>query len=137
MKTHKVQAYKINCPYCGAPAVLRPASTVYGKNTIDSGSYLYLCTHWPACDSYVSAHKKSRKPMGTLANGRLRHKRILAHRALTRLQKSRHMDKWAAYLWLQAALGLDTSHAHIGMFSEQICDQVISLCHQPPKGNAA
>ena len=66
--------------------------------------------------------------MGTLANGNLRHKRILAHQALERLRKERHMDKWASYVWLQAKLGLDEHHAHIGMFSEQLCDQVISLC---------
>ena len=71
--------------------------------------------------------------MGTLANHSLRHKRILAHQALKRLQKERHMDKWAAYLWLQTKLGLDESQAHIGMFSEQMCEKVISLCRPPVK----
>ena len=66
--------------------------------------------------------------MGTLADGNLRHKRILAHQALEKLQKERHMDKWASYVWLQAKLGLDAHQTHIGMFSEQLCDQVISLC---------
>lgn len=71
--------------------------------------------------------------MGTLANSELRHKRILAHRALQRLRKERHMDKWAAYLWLQTNLKLDESHAHIGMFSEHMCDQLISLCRIPAR----
>ena len=117
MKTMK--KYNLKCPYCGAPAICRPASTVYGADTIDYGSYLYICSRWPACDAYVSAHKKNRKPMGTMANRSLRHKRILAHQALKRLQKERHMDKWAAYIWLQAKLGLDESQAHIGMFSDR------------------
>ena len=83
----KRTTYQLTCPYCGSPAVCRPASTVY-KNTLQTkGSYLYLCSHWPACDSYVSTHNRDRRPMGTLANGELRHKRILAHRAFTRLQK--------------------------------------------------
>mgnify|MGYP002508141294 CR=1 FL=1 len=34
--------------------------------------------NWPSCDAYVSAHRKDRRPMGTLANSELRHKRILA-----------------------------------------------------------
>ena len=123
--------YSIHCPYCGAPAVCRPASTVYGTDTIDPKSYLYLCSNWPFCDAYVSAHRKDRRPMGTLANSELRHKRILAHRALKKLQTERHMDRWAAYMWLQANLRLDRSHAHIGMFSEQMCDHVISLCRTP------
>ena len=100
------RTYSIHCPYCGAPVVCRPASTVYGTDTIDPKSYLYLCSNWPSCDAYVSAHKKDRRPMGTLANSELRHKRILAHRALQRLQKERHMDKWAAYLWLRPGSGL-------------------------------
>ena len=90
-----MKKYNLKCPYCGAPAICRPASSVYGANTIDRGSYLYVCSRWPACDSYVSAHKKDRKPMGTMANRSLRQKRILAHQALKRLQKERHMDKWA------------------------------------------
>ena len=125
------RTYSIHCPYCGAPAVCRPANTVYGTETIDPKSYLYLCSTWPSCDAYVSAHKKDRRPMGTLANGELRHKRILAHRALEKLKKERHMDKWAAYVWLQARLGLAESQAHIGMFSEEMCEQVISLCRMP------
>ena len=71
-------------------------------------------------------------PMGTLANGDLRHKRILAHRALKKLQQDCHMEKWEVYIWLQAKLGLDARQTHIGQFSEYMCDQVISLCQQAP-----
>ena len=53
-------------------------------------------------------------PMGTLANGDLRHKRILAHRALKKLQQDCHMEKWEVYIWLQAKLGLDAHQTHIG-----------------------
>ena len=68
--------------------------------------------------------------MGTLANGDLRHKRILAHRALEHLQQSRHMEKWEVYIWLQAKLGLNDQQAHIGMFSDGMCDEVIRLCYK-------
>jgi len=128
-----MKKYQINCPYCGSPALLRPGSTVHGDSAV-AGRYLYVCSRWPACDSYVSAHKKDRRPMGTLANGSLRHKRILAHRAFEGYRKDHHMEKRAAYLWLQTRLGLDSSEAHIGMFSEQMCERVISLCRQPPIG---
>ena len=125
-----MKKYQIRCPYCGAPAVCRPASTVYGNKIRTKGSYLYLCSRWPACDSYVAAHKRDRRPMGTLANGDLRHKRILAHRALEDFRQSRRMDKWAVYLWLQGKLGLNEHQTHIGMFSEQMCDRVIAVCKQ-------
>ena len=71
-------------------------------------------------------------PMGTLANGDLRHKRILAHRALKKLQQDCQMEKWEVYIWLQAKLGLDARQTHIGQFSEYMCEQVIFLCQQAP-----
>lgn len=125
-----MKKYQINCPYCKSPARLRPASVVHGSSVRSRRSYLYICSHWPECDAYVSAHKKNCRPMGTLANGSLRHKRILAHRALKELQASRNMEKWAAYLWLQGKLSLPESQTHIGLFSEQMCEQVIALCYQ-------
>ena len=94
------------------------------------GRYLYVCSRWPECDAYVAAHKASKRPMGTLANGNLRHKRILAHHALEEFQRAQHMEKWAVYLWLQGKLGLYEEQAHIGLFSGQMCDHVVSLCHQ-------
>ena len=127
----------IKCPYCHANASLRPASVVYGLNRRSQGKFLYLCDRWPACDAYVSAHDKTHRPMGTLANGDLRHKRILAHRALEQLRQSRHMEKWEVYIWLQAKLGLDERQTHIGQFSEWMCDEVVRLCRQastPPAG---
>lgn len=69
---------QIHCPYCGAKASLRPASAVYGTATKVPDSYLYVCDRYPRCDSYVGAHKRTKEPMGTLANGDLRNKRIQA-----------------------------------------------------------
>ena len=78
----------IRCPYCGANAKLRPASVVYGEMTLDNHAYVYVCDRYPACDAYVGAHAESKLPMGTLANGDLRNKRIRAHRAFDQLWKS-------------------------------------------------
>ena len=123
---------QIKCPYCHAHASLRPASPVYGSTPQTRGKFLYVCDRWPACNAYVSAHERTLLPMGTLANGDLRHKRILAHRALKKLQQDCHMEKWEVYIWLQAKLGLDAHQTHIGQFSEYMCEQVISLCQQAP-----
>ncbi|WP_326975340.1 zinc-finger-containing protein [Caproicibacter sp. BJN0012] len=121
---------QIKCPYCGAQAVLRPASVVYGKETKSKESYLYVCSRWPQCDAYVGTHRKDLSPMGTLANGDLRHKRILAHKALESLWKSSRMEKRQAYVWLQAKLGLNSQQTHIAKFSEFMCDQVIAVCSE-------
>lgn len=127
MKKIKIQ---MECPYCKAKAVLRPASMVYGRDLKEKGRYLYLCSNWPSCDAYVSAHKTSLLPMGTLANGDLRHKRILAHQALSTFQRHSHMDTWAVYLWLQMQLNLSHEETHIGQFTVEQCDHVIKVCQQ-------
>ena len=116
----------IKCPYCGAQAVLRPASAV--RRNAQPSEKIYACARYPACDAYVSVHRDSGLPMGTLANRPLREKRRQAHIALNRLWEQGLMTRKEAYRWLQVQLGLPESEAHIGRFSEYRCAQVIALC---------
>lgn len=116
----------IKCPYCGSQAFLRPASVVHEYAA--PGEEVYLCARFPACDAYVSAHRDSHLPMGTLADKALRIKRRQAHIALNRLWEQRLMTRKEAYRWLQVQLGLPESEAHIGHFSAYRCEQVIDLC---------
>ena len=118
----------IKCPYCGSRALLRPASMV--RDDAAPGEEIYVCARYPVCDSYVSAHRDSRLPMGTLADQALRRKRRQAHCAMNRLWKSGCMSKKEAYRYLQVQLGLPESEAHIGRFSEYRCEQVIRLCNR-------
>ena len=118
----------ITCPYCHAPAQLRPASSIYGIHTKDRTAKLYVCSRYPACDAYVAAHKDTLLPMGTLADRNLRRKRMEAHSALNRLISSGLMNRKQAYRWLQIQLGLPESETHIAKFSELRCQKVISLC---------
>ena len=122
---------KVRCPRCGANATMRPASVVYGKED-KRGGYLYICDRYPKCDCYVGAHQKSLKPLGTLADGNLRHKRILAHKAFDRLWKEGVMTKRQAYIWMQAKFGLSSEQAHIAKFSEYMCDELIAICNALP-----
>ena len=119
----------IKCPYCGSRALPRPASVIYGLKAYDPTAPYYVCARYPACDSYVAAHRDTRLPMGTLANGELCRKRIKAHRAFGHLWKSGLMTKRQAYLWLQAKLGLPAEETHIGKFSLFRCEEVIRLCN--------
>ena len=73
----------IKCPYCGSQALLRPASLVHKHAA--PGEEVYVCARFPTCDAYVSAHRDSHLPMGTLADRPLRQKRRQAHIALNRL----------------------------------------------------
>ena len=112
----KQQNEKLYCPYCGGLAVLRPAEYVYGERNLNPDNYLYVCSGYPSCDSYIGVHKKSMRPMGTLANGDLRHKRIEAHRALNKVVQAGIMTKHGAYIWLQNRLCLREKDMHIGIY---------------------
>ena len=118
---------RIRC-HCGATAVLRPASLVHENPRYEE--YLYVCSKYPACDSYVGAHKRSRKPKGTLADKELRSKRIEAHKVFNQLWTSGLMEKWQAYKWMQAKLCVHRDDAHIAKLSPYMCDRLIDLCNQ-------
>ncbi len=119
---------KIKCPYCGARAQLRPATAV--RQDAAPGEEVYVCSRYPACDAYVSAHRVNHLPMGTLADKFLRRKRQETHIALDRLWKSGLMTRKEAYRWLQTQLGLPEAEAHIARFSEFRCQQVTRLCRK-------
>lgn len=118
----------IRCPYCGARAHLWPAWVVHGARTRDPTEKLYVCARYPFCDSYVSAHRDTLLPMGTLAGPELRRKRIEAHNALDRLMVSSAMTRKEAYRWLQRLMNLSEEEAHIAQFTEPQCQMVIDLC---------
>ena len=117
---------RITCPYCGAHAVLRKGSFVYGlKSKVE---YLYVCANYPECDSYVGVHSGTKIPKGTLANSELRNKRIKAHKFLDQVWKNNLMTKKEAYRWLAYSMGITFDMGHIAKFSEYRCDELMSLC---------
>ena len=124
----------VRCPYCRAKATLHPSSYVFGDAAL-SDNLLYVCDRYPACDSYVGAHRRTKLPMGTLADGDLRHKRIEAHKSFGWLWESGLMTKAQAYKWMQAKLGIRGEQAHIAKFNHYMCDQLIRICEQAKQNN--
>ena len=123
----------IRCPYCGSTAILKDASYVYGPNAY-SGK-VYVCSHYPACDSYVGVHPGTRLPKGTLANRALRKKRIRAHQVFDQIWKQEILSKPDAYRWLADKFCLETRQAHIGKFSDYMCDQLIKEASRVLRNN--
>lgn len=125
----------IKCPYCGSAAVLRKASYVYGDKAIEK--HVYVCSEYPVCNSYVGVHENTLLPKGTLANGDLRNKRIRAHKTFELIWESGIMKKSEAYRWMQYKFGLTSRQAHIGLFSEYMCEQVIFECEKALRNKKA
>lgn len=122
MKKKKMKA--IYCPYCGCRAVLQKATAVYKEHALEE--YLYVCSNYPKCDSYVGVHKGTILPKGSLANRNLRHKRILAHRYFDSIWKNGIMSKKNAYRWMQDIFCFNSEQAHIGQYSDYMCEQIIA-----------
>lgn len=114
---------KIRCPYCGSPAVLKDASYVHHDKS--KGGQLYVCSRYPACDSYVGVHSGTILPKGTLADQNLRRKRIQTHRIFDQIWKREILSKQDAYRWMADKFCLNPKDAHIGNFSDYMCDQLI------------
>jgi ssDNA-binding Zn-finger/Zn-ribbon topoisomerase 1 len=120
----KTKAQNLRCPYCGGSVVLRSADGIYKDNS--SGTMLFVCSHYPACDAYVRVKPGTTTPVGSLADGNLRALRLEAHRHFDLLHQTGLMTREEAYLWLAATLQSPLSKAHIGFLGEYYCRQVIA-----------
>lgn len=70
-------------------------------------------------------HPGTKIPKGTLANRELRQKRIQAHRIFDQIWQQGILSKPEAYRWVADKFCLTDKQAHIGQFSNYMCDQLI------------
>lgn len=122
-KKKNVNYAAMRCPYCGGSVILKSADGIY-KNNKD-GAMLYVCSHYPECDTYVRVRPGTRIPMGTMADGKLRTLRIATHRQFDKLYKQGFMTRKEAYMWLAHIIDAPLSQAHIGYLSEYYCNVVM------------
>ena len=90
--------HAMRCPYCRSPVVLRSADGIYKEN--HANTMLYVCSRYPDCDAYVRVHEGTKKPVGSLADHRLRKLRKEAHDSFNKLYLTGAMTKDQAYAWL-------------------------------------
>ena len=74
---------------------------------------------------YVRVHEGTKKPVGSLADHRLRKLRKEAHDSFNKLYLTGAMTKDQAYAWLAHMIQGPRSQAHIGYLREYYCEQVI------------
>lgn len=117
------------CPYCsGRSKLLKSSAELYHGR--DYGP-VYACL---PCQAWVGCHKGTVRPLGRLADAKLRRMKWDAHLAFDPIWKGfpagpgRGRARRAAYAALAKAMDLDDDHCHIGMFDVEQCTRVIELC---------
>ena len=116
----------MKCPYCGSTVEYRSAEGIYKDN--HKNVMLYVCTNYPECDAYVRVHEGTNKPVGTLADSKLRAMRLEAHKLLDKIQERGIMTKSECYQWIANTIMSPLSQAHIGYLGEYYCKIVIDEC---------
>lgn len=112
----------VRCQYCHAPARLVSGETLYPDQPAKHQAQFWHCA---ACRAWVGCHDGTTKPLGTLADARLRNARIAAHAAFDPLWRGGGLTRARAYLWLAKELGLAEEATHIGQFTIEQCAAVL------------
>jgi hypothetical protein len=67
-------------------------------------------------------------PFGRVAKQELRYKRQAAHRAFDPVWRLGYKTRNEAYEWLAGELNIPRAYCHMGMFGEDTCDRVVTIC---------
>lgn len=116
------------CPYCGQFSTQATGKDIYPLREELYGRKFYQCV---PCDAYVGTHISTGKPMGTLANAKLRKLRSAAHLAFDPFWKNKEekRGRTTAYLMLAKGLNIPVDECHIAHFNEDQCQRTIDLCN--------
>lgn len=115
---------KVICDYCNSKVKLVKGDKVHPEISELHDQWFYVCTN---CFARVGCHKNSKRPLGRLADAKLRRYRKMAHDSFDALWKSKLMKRQAAYEWLAKRLGIPKSKCHIGNFDTDTCEKVVIL----------
>jgi len=117
----------IICQYCERVADLVCGDMIYPHRQDLAHKWFYRCL---VCQAHIGCHPGTQKPLGILANARLRKLKMAAHAVFDPIWQSGEMARPSAYKWLAEKMGIDRKDAHIGMFSEERCQLAIEVCRK-------
>lgn len=122
------------CPYCGATSVLVGGDAIYPWLTHLHHKRFWRCL---ACvDAYVGCHPDTDRPLGRLADAKLRLAKSHAHAVFDPIWKAKMAREGCSqgearskgYRWLAQQLGIDPKDCHIGMMDLETCHKVVLTC---------
>lgn len=117
----------VQCPYCAREAELVGGLKIYPHRPDLSEKQFYLCE---PCNAYVGCHPNTTRPLGRLADAKLRRAKMAAHAAFDPIWKSGKLHRASAYKWLATQLCIPRKECHIGMFDVGLCTLVVKVCHE-------
>lgn len=115
---------EVFCDYCGKQAELVGGERIYPHRPDLSALRFYACA---PCKAHVGCHPGTTKPLGRLADAKLRSAKMAAHNNFDPLWKKKRMSRHAAYARLSDRMGIPREKTHIGMFDVSQCQLVIYL----------
>ena len=118
------------CPYCGSKMIFRPAEYLF-MDSVSPGSSknYYVCSHYPDCDAYMACDDKF-ELKGRVANGWLRHQRLVAHRYIDLITDSQIMPEKAVYMVISSKLGVSLRNAHIRFSNDGNIEKIIAILRE-------
>lgn len=130
------QKEHVKCPYCEKKAKLVTGEVVYPHRSDLAEKRFYHCA---PCGAYVGCHDGTEKPLGRLANPKLRSLKMRCHDAFDPhwlSQKGKHGNvrdlRSQLYNRLAKQMGIPKDECHFGMFTEVQCEQALRLIAQWP-----
>ena len=111
------------CPYCQGPVKKTTGAFVYPGRLDLANKVIFICQ---PCDARVGTHPDGR-PLGELANKKLRELRMKVHSLLDPMWRSGPATRREAYSGLAHALGIRDSDCHVGQFREDMCLKAIEI----------
>ncbi len=111
----------LECPYCKRPTELIDSKEYYSNGK--SYGMMYICR---PCDATIGCHGKGTKPLGSPAKPVLRELRKCCHVIFDKQWKYGPLNRESAYFELARTMGISTDSAHIGMFREEHCLEMLA-----------
>lgn len=113
------------CPYCDGRVRLVDNAEIYRGRSYGDWPYAYLCK---PCDAFVGLHPDTDLPLGTMANGELRHARKTAKSLWMDVTKAAGLNRTKAYAWLAEQMNIPKAECHFGHFDLKRAKQALSAC---------
>ncbi len=116
--------FQVKCPYCNAVAEFDGVKDARCEGR--GKGYRYACRD---CGAYIAAEGATQKPIGSMADKRLRVWRHETTRLITAIVNKNYLTRHQIYQWLQNELELSPQNCKVYHFDIHTCQEVVRVLH--------